>query len=106
MQRYITVEDALNSMCDSCDAKHAICAHCPCKHYEAVECTPSADVRENIHGRWIVDEDGNLECSVCGHHGVGDLYCERCGARMDESEGPTMEEYMYGQEGSEEDGSL
>ena len=45
---------------------------------------PAADVRENIHGMWIIDEDGNLECSVCGHHGVGDLYCERCGARMDE----------------------
>ena len=45
---------------------------------------PAADVRENIHGMWIIDEDGNIECSVCGHHGVGDLYCERCGARMDE----------------------
>lgn len=44
----------------------------------------TADVRENIHGMWIVDEDGNIECSVCGHHGVGDLYCERCGAQMDE----------------------
>ena len=45
---------------------------------------PTADVRENIHGMWIIDEDGNIECSVCGHHGVGDLYCERCGAQMDE----------------------
>lgn len=45
---------------------------------------PPADVRENVHGKWIIDEDGNIECSVCGHHGVGDLYCERCGARMDE----------------------
>ncbi len=44
----------------------------------------AADVRENIHGTWIIDEDGNIECSVCGHHGVGDLYCERCGAQMDE----------------------
>ena len=66
----------------------------------------AADVRENIHGRWIVDEDGNIECSVCGHHGVGDLYCERCGAVMDGSEEPTMDAYMYGQEGNEEDGSL
>lgn len=45
---------------------------------------PAADVRENIHGMWIIDEDGNIECNVCGHHGVGDLYCERCGTRMDE----------------------
>jgi len=51
---------------------------------EALNKYQTADVRENIHGRWIVDEDGNIECSVCGHHGVGDLYCERCGAVMDE----------------------
>lgn len=50
----------------------------------ALDDMPPADVRENIHGMWIIDEDGNIECSVCGHHGVGDLYCERCGARMDE----------------------
>lgn len=41
---------------------------------------------ERKRGKWIVDEDGNIECSVCGHHGVGDLYCERCGAKMDEKE--------------------
>ena len=33
-------------------------------------------------GKWLVDEDGNVECSICGHHGVGDAFCERCGARM------------------------
>lgn len=48
MSKYIAVEDALNAMCDSCDAKHSICTHCPCKHYEAVECTPSADVFEVV----------------------------------------------------------
>lgn len=36
------------------------------------------------HGHWVVDEDGNITCSECGHHGVGDNYCERCGAKMDE----------------------
>lgn len=51
---------------------------------DTIESIPTEDVRENVHGRWIVDEDGNIECSVCGHHGVGDLYCERCGAKMDE----------------------
>lgn len=35
------------------------------------------------HGKWIVDEDGNIECSECGCHGIGDNYCERCGAKMD-----------------------
>lgn len=36
------------------------------------------------HGHWIVDEDGNIKCSECGYHGVGDNYCERCGVKMDE----------------------
>ena len=63
----------------------------PCKGFRSallamVDTQEDADVRENVHGRWIVDEDGNIECSVCGHHGVGDLYCERCGAQMDEVE--------------------
>lgn len=38
------------------------------------------------HGHWKVDEDGNIECSECGHQGVGDNYCERCGAKMDNVE--------------------
>ena len=41
-----------------------------------------ADAEPVRHGRWIVDDDGNIECSECGHHGVGDNYCERCGAKM------------------------
>lgn len=36
------------------------------------------------HGHWVVDEDGNIKCSECGHYGVGDDYCERCGAKMDQ----------------------
>lgn len=36
------------------------------------------------HGHWVVDEDGNIKCSECGHSGVGDNYCERCGAKMNE----------------------
>lgn len=62
----------------------------------------TADVRENIHGMWIIDEDGNIECSVCGHHGVGDLYCERCGARMDEEELETTEEDWHKDEWRDE----
>ena len=57
------------------------------KFYDWLETLPTADVRENVHGMWIIDEDGNLECSVCGHHGVGDLYCERCGAEMEANNG-------------------
>ena len=43
-----------------------------------------ANVTERRKGHWVVDEDGNIECSECGHSGVGDYYCERCGADMRE----------------------
>lgn len=45
---------------------------------------PLVETIEPKHGHWIVDEDGNIECSVCGNSGVGDNFCERCGAKMDE----------------------
>lgn len=51
---------------------------------EAIERVPVADAVFMRHGHWIVDEDGNIKCSECGHRGVGDNYCERCGAKMDE----------------------
>lgn len=44
---------------------------------------PSAQP-ERKKGHWVVDEDGNIECSECGHRGVGDNYCEHCGADMRE----------------------
>ena len=47
---------------------------------------PTVDAEPVRHGHWKVDEDGNIECSECGHHGVGDNYCERCGAKMDNVE--------------------
>lgn len=47
-----------------------------------IKSRPRIDAEPVRHGRWIVDEDGNIKCSECGHHGVGDNYCERCGAKM------------------------
>ena len=32
-----------------------------------IEDIPAADVRENKTGHWIKTEDGDLECSECGH---------------------------------------
>ena len=40
------------------------------------------DTESVRHGHWIVDEDGNIECSECGYRGVGYNYCESCGAMM------------------------
>lgn len=51
---------------------------------EDIERIPAIDAEPVKHGYWIVDEDGNIECSVCGNSGVGDNFCERCGAKMDE----------------------
>ena len=47
---------------------------------------PTVDAEPVRHGHWEVDEDGNVKCSECGHSGVGDNYCERCGAKMNEVE--------------------
>ena len=47
-----------------------------------IENAPTVDAEPVRHGYWIVDEDGNIKCSECGHHGVGDNYCENCGATM------------------------
>lgn len=61
---------------------------------------PIADVRENVHGKWLVIEDelweggGRYECSVCGcgfafgafHEMDEQHYCPNCGAKMERSE--------------------
>ena len=51
-----------------------------------LESQPTVDAEPVRHGHWEVDEDGNVKCSECGHSGVGDNYCERCGAKMNEVE--------------------
>lgn len=37
---------------------------------------------ERKRGKWVSDEDGNIYCSVCGRTGVGESFCEHCGANM------------------------
>lgn len=31
----------------------------------AIQQTPTANVRENICGKWIFDDDGYVRCSIC-----------------------------------------
>ena len=47
--------------------------------------TPSADVVEVRHGRWLESDNGPMQkCSVCGATGWDEFYyCPNCGARMD-----------------------
>lgn len=58
--------------------------------------TPTADVRENVHGEWIKNEDrAGWHCSCCGvddfyaylwdniaKYELQDKYCPNCGAEM------------------------
>lgn len=41
-----------------------------------------AALPERKKGKWISDEDGNIYCSICGRTGVGESFCEHCGANM------------------------
>ena len=50
--------------------------------YAEIVNAPTVDAEPVRHGHWVVDEDGNIKCSECGHRGVGDNYCENCGAKM------------------------
>lgn len=67
------------------------------KAIEMVDCAPAVDAVPVVHGRWLprIDNDTPMhECSVCGARVVKELYeyenpnlyCYRCGARMDGGE--------------------
>lgn len=45
---------------------------------------PTADVRENVKGEWILHQDSKTwECSVCGEYQVvWSNFCMHCGADM------------------------
>ena len=48
------------------------------EHFERL---PSAH-SERRKGKWLVDEDGNMECPFCGNTcGFGN-YCNECGADL------------------------
>ena len=67
----------------------------------AIEETPTADVRENVHGKWVridgmapPEYHNHYECSLCGWHlGHHDKtseielkFCPNCGAVMDQEQ--------------------
>ena len=45
--------------------------------------TPSADVAEIKHGKWLDNHNSTFTCSVCGRKASKMDYCGNCGARMD-----------------------
>lgn len=51
---------------------------------------PLADVRENVHGRWVEINviDYKALCSVCGEwSSIMGNFCPNCGAQVDERKG-------------------
>ena len=107
MAEYIDREDLELTLKNYC---RFTCAHYPSQRdlycgmcmlgdvYAFIKKKSVVDVAPVVHGHWVVDEDGNIKCSECGHHGVGDNYCERCGARMDEDEVKELMSMLHGLE--------
>ena len=72
-------------LCDNCG--HAI-------HVKRTDVKPITDRKK---GHWVSDENGDIKCSECGRLGVGDNYCEHCGADMrEENDDIPMEYYENG----------
>ena len=59
---------------------------------QMIEDFPTADVRENVHGEWLIDEYNAEYCSSCGRHPYNDGeyyvagwysdFCPNCGVDM------------------------
>ena len=49
---------------------------------DAIKALPSAD---SVQGEWVIRENGNKECSLCGHERQDgwDYFCGYCGAIME-----------------------
>lgn len=99
MAEYIDREQALEALCIGCldgCSKH-------CAEYTRLKSVPSADVRENVHGKWINSKGKPVPwdemnancpcdssyCSVCGEwltasdeYPVIGNFCPNCGADM------------------------
>ena len=81
MAEYIKREAALMKlMQDGCSAKNL----------QSISDMPAADVAEVVHGRWIWNEEGEIDweqfyrCSNCGDKEYWESnFCPNCGVKMD-----------------------
>lgn len=90
-------QEALDAICDNCDAVKASCPHYPCSKYVALEKLPPAQP-EQKKGKWIkklrvtktekyISYDSDWYCSCCGTKydsfiaGIVN-FCYVCGADM------------------------
>lgn len=96
MYDYINRDAVFDWFCESADIDGCVdlpknngsckkgCRHCiDGKELDEI---PTADVRENVHGRWIKDGIPGLLCSNCGKHIIVERqyisFCPNCGAVM------------------------
>ena len=63
---------------------------CSAKNLQSISDMPAADVAEVVHGRWIWNEEGEIDwdqfyrCSNCGDKEYWESnFCPNCGAKMD-----------------------
>ena len=90
MSRYINDYDAIYEL------KRAFPADDFGKIIRCISRTPTADVQEVKHGRWLMDSSGAEYCSECLRYPFDDgeyhisgwvsEYCPHCGAKMDGKE--------------------
>ena len=105
MSDYIKREDAIEEICKGCNEQYSEepCEPSDCGIMQRIADIPSADVRENVKGRWVevvdrtemYDKEGVktwgmlFQCNQCGfvlnaiegHTGQYN-YCPNCGADM------------------------
>lgn len=73
----------------------------------AIQLTPTANVKENIYGKWIFDDEGYVRCSIC-HQKAPILsqyqdepitsmtkYCPCCGSEMTTVDNPMLYKELY-----------
>lgn len=82
MDDLISRQQAIDALCNDYCGGHQDCKYYPnCENLKSIEQLPSAQP-ERKNGKWLVDEDGNMECPFCGNTcGFGN-YCNECGADL------------------------
>ena len=82
MSDLISRQAVIDALCNDYCGGHQDCKYYPnCENLKSIEQLPSAKP-ERKKGKWLVDEDGNMECPFCGNTcGFGN-YCNECGADL------------------------
>ena len=87
MSDLISRADAIEAVCGDCtfENRETCKRDGYCYEVRNLMALPSADA---VQGEWVIRENGNKECSLCGHERQDgwDYFCGYCGARMENKE--------------------